>query len=103
MDDAMMNDVFVELSSTFQTEFVKKITAYIRDEKKQKRIWTRFKRWLGSIRHVSCLCGPTGVGCECDRDEPTPMPPQRLPVQQSVSHLPLVIPPASALTQVTEI
>jgi hypothetical protein len=116
-----MNELFVELSETFQHEFSRRIIAFLKDEHKQKRWWVRLSRWLGSIRHLRCICGATGVGCECERPPPPAMPAQRLPVRHSMTRrpmiihadppprVPLVIPPAGpeenpyALTQITEI
>jgi hypothetical protein len=91
MNQDAMNELFVELSSTFQQEFSRRIIAFLKDERKQKRWWIRFRRWLGSIKHLTCICGPTGVGCQCERAEELPMPPHRLPVRQSMSLAPMVI------------
>ena len=86
-----MNQLFVELSENFQHEFTRRIIAFLKDEHKQKRWWVRLSRWLGSIRHLRCICGATGVGCECERPPPPAMPAQRLPVRHSMTRRPMVI------------
>ena len=81
MDKDLMNELFVEVSSAFQAELTKRILDFIKNTKKQKRWWRRFVRWLGSIKHLSCVCGPSGVGCRCDIPEPPPPPIHLLPVR----------------------
>jgi len=76
-----LNSLFVELTETFQKELCERIKSFIRDDKKHRSLWNRFVRWLASIRRLNCICGASGVGCECERPPPQPLPPARLPVR----------------------
>jgi hypothetical protein len=65
----------VEIGEAIQEEIINRMLAFIKDHRKQNRAWATFKRWVGSIKRCRCVCGTTGVGCECER----PPPPQLIP------------------------
>lgn len=75
-----VEEMFVELGSAFQKELMSRMLAFIRDERKQRSVWTKMKRWLASIRKCRCVCGATGVGCSCERPPLPEVVPRRLRV-----------------------
>jgi hypothetical protein len=81
-----IEEMFVEVGAAFQKELIERMLAFIRDERKQRSMWVKAKRWLASIKHCKCVCGAAGVGCECARPEPPEVVPKRLRVVQSNLH-----------------
>lgn len=75
----------VEIGEAIQEQLIAHMLAFIKDQRKQARVWTKFKRWMASIRKCKCICGATGVGCECERPAPPPLLPKRLKVSTSGS------------------
>jgi hypothetical protein len=85
MNQASMNELFVEISSAFQDELTKRILDFIQDTKKHRKWWRRLIRWLNSIRRCHCACGSGGIEFYCERPPkvPLPIPVARLPVRST--------------------
>lgn len=92
-----MEELWVEVTDTFEEEFAKRIIAFLKNEKRQKSLLTRFARWVSSVTKLHCTCRATGSGCGCEREQEGPSLPvvdlygRRLPVADA-RRLPVVVP-----------
>lgn len=70
-----IHDELVEISHEIQNEIVSRIIQLIKHERKRRSLWMRFKLFLSRFKRCSCICGVSGIGCQCEQAEP----PQVLP------------------------
>ena len=76
---------WVELSEQIQQEIMRSILALVKNERKRRSIWQKFLRLINKIRISKCMCGPGGVGCECEVAPPSQLLPNRVRVRRSPS------------------
>ena len=60
----------VEISHEIQDEVVARIIDLIRHERKRRSLWNRLKVFFSRFKKCSCMCGVSGIGCECEQIPP---------------------------------
>jgi hypothetical protein len=79
----------VEISKEIQDDVVARIIDLIRHERKRRSLWNRLKMFFSRFKKCSCMCGVSGIGCECEQIPPPQVIPPVVNVRsgESKSHL----------------
>lgn len=76
----------VQVTEEIQNEVCQRIIDLIRHERMRRSWWNRFKNFLSRFKKCKCVCGATGVGCECEQKEPPQVIPPSVRIARKESH-----------------
>lgn len=76
----------VQVTEEIQNEVCQRIIDLIRHERMRRSWWNRFKTFLSRFKKCRCVCGATGIGCECEQKELPQVIPPSVRIARTESH-----------------
>jgi hypothetical protein len=82
----LLEHELVQVTEEIQNEVCQRIIDLIRHERSRRSIWNRLKQFFNRFKSCKCVCGASGIGCECEQKEPPQVIPPSVRVSRKESH-----------------